>query len=88
MFERDAWKPLEEELGSKVKPKQFIDSMIEKCFNEKAEIAGIVGFDAANKSLLKVTETIAQNRHFQSMKEWEKVWTIANSGETQSWTQT
>ena len=46
--------------------------MIEKCGIEKAEIAGIVGFEAGNKSLLKIMETIAHNRHFQTMKEWEK----------------
>ena len=45
-------------------------------------------FGVGNESLLHITETRAQNRAFRTMTEDQKLWTMANSGSTQAWTQT
>ena len=41
-----------------------------------------------NMILLRVAETRIQNKLFETMTEAQKIWTIANSGDTQQWTQT
>ena len=38
VFEKDAWKPLEEELSSKIIPKEFMDSLISKCYIQNFSI--------------------------------------------------
>ena len=88
VFKRDAWKKLEVELGARIEPKIFFKSLVEKSSNKKNEIRGIKDFEINNSGLLKVAETRMQNRLFRKMSEKQKVWTIANSGNTQGWTQT
>ena len=53
----------------------------------KNTIEGILDLEARSDSLLKITETRAQNRVFEKMTEAQKLWVCANSGETQNWTQ-
>ena len=88
VFERDAWKELEDELGARIEPKIFFDSLIEKSIDKKLEIGGIQNLYLTNDALLRVAETRVQNKLFSRMTERQKVWTTANSGDTQGWTQT
>ena len=52
------------------------------------EIEGIQNFQTNTNGLLKLAETRKQNSLFRKMTERQKVWTTANSGNTQGWTQT
>ena len=88
VFKRDAWKELEEELGARIEPKIFFESLIKKSMDKRLEIGGIENLDLTNDALLRVAETRVQNRLFSKMTERQKVWTTANSGDTQGWTQT
>ena len=88
IFKRDAWRPLEIELEAKIEPWTFFNSLKEKSLNMKLKLKGVMDFEMNSSGLLKVAETRRQNRLFKGMTEKQKIWTTANTGNTQGWTQT
>ena len=86
-FKLEASKTLEKDLDADISPEVFIDSLVKGARSKKTENKGIHGLEALGQSLLRITETRAQNRIFESLTEDKKLWVMANSGETQTWTQ-
>ena len=62
--------------------------LLKKAFDNGNDITGIEELEVGSSKLLKVTETRTQNRIFGCMTEDQKLWSMANSGKTQGWTQT
>ena len=88
VFREDAWHELEADLSSKIDPDVFMKTLISSSIGSTNEISGIEGLEVGNNSQTKITETRTQNKLFETMTEDQKIWTMANSGETQAWTQT
>ena len=88
VFQEDAWRVLEADVNAKIDPEVFIKTLCLSAATSKNKISGIEGLEVGNSSLLKITETRTQNKLFQTMTEDQKIWTMANSGETQTWSQT
>ena len=87
VFKEHAWAKLEADLESNVEPESFMKSLIKSVKTSGHEIEGL-DFGVFKESLLHIAEIRTQNRVFRSMTEDQKLWTMANSGKTQTWTQT
>ena len=87
VFKQDAWRKLEADLESNIEPEKFMESLLSKTSDKAREIGGM-DFGVSKETLLHIAETRAQNRAFRAMTEDQKLWTMANSGSTQAWTQT
>ena len=87
VFKENAWHKLEADLESNLEPKRFMESLLRRVESKGHEIEGM-DFGECKEGLLYITETRAQNWVFRAMTEDQKLWTMANSGKSQSWTQT
>ena len=87
VFITDAWKTLESDINARIVPKVFMKSLLERSVENRISIEGLEEIATGNMKLLYVAETRIQNKLFESMTEAQKIWTMANSGDTQTWTQ-